>query len=30
MEQEIRYLDFEGRQLAYATYGDGPTILTAR
>lgn len=27
MEQEIRYLDFEGRQLAYATYGDGPPIV---
>ena len=27
MEQEIRYLDFDGRRLAYSTYGDGPPIL---
>jgi pimeloyl-ACP methyl ester carboxylesterase/DNA-binding CsgD family transcriptional regulator len=27
MEQEIRYLDFEGRRLAYATYGQGPPIV---
>jgi pimeloyl-ACP methyl ester carboxylesterase/DNA-binding CsgD family transcriptional regulator len=27
MEQEIRYLDFEGRRLAYSTYGDGPPIV---
>jgi pimeloyl-ACP methyl ester carboxylesterase/DNA-binding CsgD family transcriptional regulator len=27
MEQEIRFLDFEGRQLAYATYGDGPPLV---
>ena len=27
MEQEIRYLDFEGRSLAYATYGEGPPIV---
>jgi pimeloyl-ACP methyl ester carboxylesterase/DNA-binding CsgD family transcriptional regulator len=27
MEQEIRYLDFEGRALAYATYGEGPPIV---
>ena len=27
MEQEIRYLDFEGRQLAYSTYGEGPPMV---
>jgi pimeloyl-ACP methyl ester carboxylesterase/DNA-binding CsgD family transcriptional regulator len=27
MEQEIRYLDFEGRRLAYATYGKGQPIV---
>jgi pimeloyl-ACP methyl ester carboxylesterase/DNA-binding CsgD family transcriptional regulator len=27
MEQEIRYLDFEGRRLAYSTYGEGPAIV---
>jgi pimeloyl-ACP methyl ester carboxylesterase/DNA-binding CsgD family transcriptional regulator len=27
MEQEIRYLDFEGRRLAYSTYGNGPPLL---
>jgi pimeloyl-ACP methyl ester carboxylesterase/DNA-binding CsgD family transcriptional regulator len=27
MEQEIRYLDFEGRRLAYSTYGDGRPIV---
>ena len=27
MEQEIRYLDFEGRRLAYSTYGEGPPII---
>ncbi len=27
MEQEIRYLDFGGLALAYATYGDGPPIV---
>jgi pimeloyl-ACP methyl ester carboxylesterase len=27
MEQEISYLDFEGRELAYSTYGDGPPIV---
>src|SRR3989440_6883018 len=27
MEQEIGYLDFEGRQLAYATYGEGPPMV---
>jgi len=27
MEQEIRYLDFEGHRLAYATYGEGPPIV---
>src|SRR5207244_12616516 len=26
-EQEIRYLDFEGRRLAYSTYGEGPPIV---
>src|SRR4051794_2351319 len=27
MEQEIRYLDFEGRRLAYSTYGEGPPVV---
>jgi pimeloyl-ACP methyl ester carboxylesterase/DNA-binding CsgD family transcriptional regulator len=27
MEQEIRYLDFEGQRLAYATYGEGPPLV---
>jgi pimeloyl-ACP methyl ester carboxylesterase/DNA-binding CsgD family transcriptional regulator len=27
MQQEIRYLDFEGRRLAYSTFGDGPPIV---
>ena len=27
MEQEIRYLDFDGRRLAYSTYGEGPPLL---
>ena len=27
MEQEIRYLDFEGRRLAYSTYGEGQPIV---
>lgn len=27
MEQDIRFLDFEGRRLAYATYGDGPPMV---
>jgi pimeloyl-ACP methyl ester carboxylesterase/DNA-binding CsgD family transcriptional regulator len=27
MDQDIRFLDFEGRRLAYATYGDGPPIV---
>ena len=27
MEQEIRYLDFEGRRLAYSTYGEGMPIV---
>jgi pimeloyl-ACP methyl ester carboxylesterase/DNA-binding CsgD family transcriptional regulator len=27
MEQEIRYLDFDGRRLAYSTFGDGPPLL---
>jgi pimeloyl-ACP methyl ester carboxylesterase/DNA-binding CsgD family transcriptional regulator len=27
MEQEIRFLDFEGRRLAYATYGEGPPMV---
>jgi pimeloyl-ACP methyl ester carboxylesterase/DNA-binding CsgD family transcriptional regulator len=27
MEQEIRYLDFDGRRLAYSTFGDGPPIV---
>src|SRR5215467_2052897 len=27
MEQEIDYLDFEGRRLAYSTYGEGPPLI---
>jgi pimeloyl-ACP methyl ester carboxylesterase len=27
MEQEIRYLGFEGLRLAYSTFGDGPPIV---
>ena len=27
MEHEIRYLDFEGRSLAYSTYGEGPPLV---
>src|SRR5439155_24991019 len=27
MEQEIRYLDFEGRRLAYSTLGEGRPIV---
>jgi pimeloyl-ACP methyl ester carboxylesterase/DNA-binding CsgD family transcriptional regulator len=27
MEQEIRFLDFEGRRLAYATHGEGPPMV---
>jgi pimeloyl-ACP methyl ester carboxylesterase/DNA-binding CsgD family transcriptional regulator len=27
MDQEIRYLDVGGRQLAYSTYGEGPPIV---
>lgn len=27
MDQEIRYLDFEGRRLAYSTLGEGPPII---
>jgi pimeloyl-ACP methyl ester carboxylesterase/DNA-binding CsgD family transcriptional regulator len=27
VEQEIRFIDFEGRRLAYATYGEGPPML---
>ncbi len=27
MDQEIRFLDFEGRRLAYSTYGEGPPIV---
>ena len=27
MEQEVRYLDFEGRRLAYSTFGEGPPIV---
>jgi len=27
MEQEIRFIDFEGRRLAYATYGEGPPMV---
>ncbi len=27
MDQEVRHLDFEGRRLAYSTFGEGPPIL---
>lgn len=27
MDQEVRYLDFEGRRLAYSTFGEGPPIV---
>jgi pimeloyl-ACP methyl ester carboxylesterase/DNA-binding CsgD family transcriptional regulator len=27
MEQNLRFIDFEGRRLAYATYGEGPPML---
>jgi pimeloyl-ACP methyl ester carboxylesterase/DNA-binding CsgD family transcriptional regulator len=27
MDHEVRYLDFEGRRLAYSTVGDGPPIV---
>ena len=27
MDQAIRFLDFEGRRLAYSTYGEGPPIV---
>jgi pimeloyl-ACP methyl ester carboxylesterase/DNA-binding CsgD family transcriptional regulator len=27
MEQDIRFVDFEGRRLAYATYGEGPPMV---
>jgi pimeloyl-ACP methyl ester carboxylesterase/DNA-binding CsgD family transcriptional regulator len=27
MEQDIRFIDFEGRQLAYSTYGEGPPMV---
>jgi pimeloyl-ACP methyl ester carboxylesterase/DNA-binding CsgD family transcriptional regulator len=27
VEQDIRFLDFEGRRLAYATYGEGPPMV---
>jgi len=27
MEQDIRFIDFEGRRLAYSTYGDGPPMV---
>jgi len=27
MEQAIRFIDFEGRRLAYATYGEGPLMV---
>ena len=27
MEQDIRFIDFEGRRLAYATYGEGPPMV---
>jgi pimeloyl-ACP methyl ester carboxylesterase/DNA-binding CsgD family transcriptional regulator len=27
MEQDIRFIDFEGQRLAYATYGEGPPMV---
>ncbi|MDX6476085.1 MAG: hypothetical protein QOH95_1596 [Gaiellaceae bacterium] len=27
MEQDIRFLEYEGRQLAYATFGEGPPMV---
>jgi pimeloyl-ACP methyl ester carboxylesterase/DNA-binding CsgD family transcriptional regulator len=27
MEQDIRFIEFEGRRLAYATYGEGPPMV---
>ena len=27
MEQDIRFIDFEGRRLAFATYGEGPPMV---
>jgi pimeloyl-ACP methyl ester carboxylesterase/DNA-binding CsgD family transcriptional regulator len=27
MEQDIRFIDFEGRRLAYSVYGDGPAMV---
>jgi pimeloyl-ACP methyl ester carboxylesterase/DNA-binding CsgD family transcriptional regulator len=27
VDQEIHYLDFEGRRLAYSSYGDGPPLV---
>ena len=27
MDQDIRFLDFEGRRLAYSTYGEGPPLV---
>src|SRR5882762_717543 len=27
MEQDIRFIDFDGRRLAYATYGEGPPMV---
>ncbi len=27
MEQQIRFLDFEDRRLAYSTFGEGPPIV---
>ena len=27
MDQEIRYLDVDGRRLVYSTYGEGPPLL---
>src|SRR6266404_4043831 len=27
MEQDLRFIDFEGRRLAYATYGEGPPMV---
>ena len=27
MDHDIRFLDFEGRRLAYSTYGEGPPLV---
>ena len=30
MEQDLRFIEFEGRRLAYATYGEGPPMVIGR